>query len=100
VVLRDRPISVITAPEVLVALREVEGKGRLETAKRLRAVIGEVFRYAVATARAISDPTFALRGALTAPVVKHRAAITDPKELGALLRAIDGFQGNLPPMRR
>ncbi len=93
VALRDRPISEITAPEVLVALRKVEGKGRLETAKRLRAIIGEVFRYAVATARATSDPTFALRGALTAPVVKHRAAITDPKELGALLRAIEGFQG-------
>jgi integrase len=93
VALRDRPISEITAPEVLVALRKVEGKGRLETAKRLRAVIGEVFRYAIATARATSDPTFALRGALTAPVVKHRAAITDPKELGALLRAIEGFKG-------
>jgi integrase len=91
--LHDRPISEITAPEILLVLRKVEARGHLETAKRLRAVIGEVFRYAVATARASSDPTSALRGALTAPVVKHRAAITDPKELGGLLRAVDGFQG-------
>lgn len=89
----DRPVSEVTAAEVLSALRKVEGKGRLETAKRLRAVIGEVFRYAIATARAENDPTFALRGALSAPVVKHRAAITDPVKLGGLMRAIDGFQG-------
>lgn len=89
----DRPVTEVTAPEVLSALRKVEGKGRLETAKRLRAVIGEVFRYAIATARAENDPTFALRGALSAPVVKHRAAITDPAQLGGLMRAIGGFQG-------
>lgn len=88
-----RPISEISAPEVLLVLKSVERKGRLETAKRLRAVIGEVFRYAIATGRALNDPTFALRGALTAPKVKHRAAITDPAALGALLRAIDGFAG-------
>lgn len=89
----DRPVAEVTAAEVLSALRKVEGKGRLETAKRLRAVIGEVFRYAIATARAENDPTFALRGALSAPVVKHRAAITDPEQLGGLMRAIGGFQG-------
>ncbi len=91
--LGHRPIGEITAVEVLAALKKVEARGRLETAKRMRAVIGEVFRYAIATARASNDPTFALRGALTAPKVKHRAAITDPKELGALLRAIDAFNG-------
>ncbi len=89
----DRPIADITSPEVLAVIRKVETKGRLETAKRLRAVIGEVFRYAIATARATNDPTFALRGAITAPVVKHRAAITEPVALGGLLRAIEGFQG-------
>lgn len=89
----NRPVTEITAAEVLVVLRKAEGKGRLETAKRLRAVIGEVFRYAIATARAVNDPTFALRGAISAPVVKHRAAITDPVQLGGLMRAIDGFNG-------
>jgi integrase len=88
-----RPISEITAPEVLAVLRKVESKGLHETARRMRSCIGEVFRYAIATARATTDPTFALRGALTMPTVKHRAAIVEPKELGALLRAIEGFQG-------
>jgi len=89
----SRPIASITSPEVLAVLRGVEGRGQLETAKRLRAVIGEVFRYAIATGRAESDPTFALKGALTAPVVRHRPAITEPKPFGGLLRAIDDFMG-------
>jgi integrase len=94
----QRPIASITAPEILQVLRSVESRGRLETAKRLRAVIGEVFRYAVATGRAESDPTSALRGALTAPVVRHRAAIVEPKAFGALLRSIDGSDG-MPEVR-
>jgi len=88
-----RPIAEISPAEILDVLRKVERRGRLESARRLRSVIGEVFRYAIATARAKDDPTYALRGALTTPRVKHRAAITDPAELGALLRAVDGFKG-------
>lgn len=88
-----RPIAEISAQEILKALQVVESKGLLETAHRMRSSIGEVFRFAVATGRATSDPTFALRGALAKRKVQHRAAITDPKALGGLLRAIDDFQG-------
>ena len=88
-----RPITEITAPEILAVLKKIESKEQLETAKRLRGVIGEVFRYAMATARATTDPTTALRGAIRMPKPKHHAAITDPVELAGLLRAIDGFQG-------
>lgn len=91
--LGPRPIVEISAAEILAVLRTVEKRGRLESARRLRSVIGEVFRLAIATARAANDPTIALRGALIAPKVKHRAAILEPKALGGLLRAIDGFQG-------
>lgn len=62
-------------------------------AVRSRGMYIAVFRYAVATARAESDPTFALKGALARPNVKPRPAITDKKAFGALLRAIDGFRG-------
>ncbi|OYU48135.1 MAG: integrase [Rhizobiales bacterium PAR1] len=92
-VIGSRPIKEITAPEILGVLRSVEVRGRYETAKRLRAVIGEVFRYAISTTRADTDPTFHLRGALTSPKVTHRAAITEAKALGGLMRAIDAFQG-------
>lgn len=88
-----RPVAEIASPEVLRVLQTVEKKGHLETARRMRSSIGEVFRFAIATGRATNDPTFALRGALAKPQVKHRAAITEPKAFGALLRAIDAFQG-------
>jgi integrase len=92
-VIGRRPISDITPADVLEVLRRVEKRGRHETARRLRSTIGSVFRYAIATARAENDPTIALRGALTTPVVTSRAAVTDEKQLGGLLRSIDGYSG-------
>jgi integrase len=91
--LGDRPIAEITAPEVLSVLRRIEARGRYETARRLRSTCGTVFRYAIATSRAERDPTTDLRGALTSPKVHHRAAVVDPVGVGALLRAIDGYDG-------
>jgi integrase len=89
----DRPIGQISTVEILAALKPVEARGNLETAKRLRATIGAVVRYAISTGRADTDPTLALKGALVAPKIKHRAAITDPVALGAFLRAVDAFDG-------
>lgn len=89
----NRPISQISPPELLAVLRKVEARGRYETARRLRSTCGAVFRYAITTARADTDPTLSLRGALITPTVNHRAAVTAPKEVGALLRAIEGFVG-------
>jgi integrase len=89
-----RPIKEIAAPDILAVLRKVESRGKLETAKRLRATIGQVFRYAVATGRANADPTGALAGAIASPVVRHRAAIVGPKAYGALLRSIVSYEGS------
>jgi integrase len=89
----DRPIAEITARELLALLRQIEGRGLYETARRLRSTCGMVFRYAIATGRAERDPSMDLRGALTTPLVSHRATIVDPVDIGALLRAIDGFDG-------
>ncbi len=83
----------IKPPDVLAAVRKIEDKGKLESARRTLQLASAVFRYAVATGRLASDPTRDLRGALTAPTVKHYAAITDPKRVGEMLRAIDGYVG-------
>lgn len=91
--LGPRPVSAIKPPEVLAVLRKVETRGKLETALRLRAVIGQVFRYAIATGRADNDPTPSLRGALAAPVTKPRAAIVQPVPFGGLLRSIASYDG-------
>lgn len=91
--LANRPIAEITAAEVLQLLKRIETSGRRETTRRLRGMIGSVFRYAIVTLRATSDPTQALYGALLAPKVQHRAAIVDEKGLGGLLRVIDDYDG-------
>jgi len=88
-----RPIAEITAPEVLSVLRGVEARERHETARRLRATIGQVFRFAIATGRAEADPTGALKGALATPAARHRSAIIEPKAFGGLLRAIEIYEG-------
>ncbi len=91
--LGSRPINEIKAPELLSVVRRAESRGALELAHRLRAIAGQVFRYAVATGKAERDPSGDLRGALPPPKVKHHAALTDPKEVAPLLRALDGYQG-------
>lgn len=72
----------------------IEGRGTVETAHRVLQSCGQIFRYAVATGRAIRDPTGDLKGALPPMQGNHFAALTDPKALGELLRAIDGFKGS------
>lgn len=90
-----RPISEIDAPEVLEVLRRIEARGAHETAHRTKQRCGQIFRYAIATGRARSDPTASLRGALVPAKVTARAAITDAGRVGELLRAIDGYTGGL-----
>ncbi|XHO75111.1 Prophage integrase IntS [Burkholderia gladioli] len=87
------PIAKLTPSEILGALARVERRGALETAHRLRGIIGQVMRYAVATGRAIRDVTIDLRGALPPAPTRHYSAITDIREIGQLLRAIDGYKG-------
>jgi len=89
-----RPVKAITAPELLAVLRRMESRGANETAHRALQVCGRVFRFAVATGRAERDPSRDLSGALAPTKEKHLASITDPQEVGALLRAINAYDGS------
>lgn len=91
--LGSRPIAEISPPELLAVLRRIESQGILETTHRAQQICGQVFRYAIATGRAERDSSADLRGAL-APVKHGRmATIIEPKKIGELLRAIDGYGG-------
>jgi hypothetical protein len=92
-VIGERPIAELTAPDILEVVRRVEKLNILETAHRVRQVVGQVIRYAIATGRAQADPTPALRGALPPPPTKHMAAPDDPAKVGEILRALEAFQG-------
>nr|WP_132388557.1 integrase arm-type DNA-binding domain-containing protein [Novosphingobium sp. PhB165] len=87
------PISTITAHEVLLALKKIEKTRKFYTAVSTRALCSQIFRFAIATARADRDVCADLRGALVTPKAIHRAAITKPKEAGALIRAIESYEG-------
>ena len=87
-------VSEIEPPDVLKVLRRIESRGALETAHRVRSILGQVLRYAVATGRATRDATADLKGALPPVKHKHMATITDPKQIGPLLNNIDEYQGN------
>lgn len=88
------PVTEITAPVLLAALRKLEQRGVLETAHRARGFAGRVFRYAIATGRAERDPSADLRGALVQAQTKHFASITEPTKIGGLLRAIENYSGS------
>jgi integrase len=89
------PIRGAQPLELLACLRRIEQQGTQETAKRTLQAFGRVMRYAVATGRAERDFTRDLIGALAPVQRKHRACLLDPKAIGALLCAIDGYEGSL-----
>jgi integrase len=91
--LTELPITEITSAEILSLLKKIEKSGRRETARKVRGSIGSVFRLAIMTLRATNDPTFPLRRALLKPNVQHRAAVIDEAQLGALMVAIDEYDG-------
>jgi integrase len=92
--LQSKPIGEIDATDILVPLRRIEALGNYETARRLRAVISQVFRYGIATARVSNDPTFGLRGAIIAPKITHRAALTEWESFSKLIESIWAYTGS------
>lgn len=88
------PVADLGAPELLGVLRRVEKRGALETASRIRQYFSQIFRYAVSTARVARDPAADLKGALRSPTPKRYATMTNPRQIGQLLRAIDGYEGH------
>lgn len=90
----SKSVKEITAPMLLEVLRKIEAKGIVETARRAKQVASQIFRYAVITGRAQHDPAADLKGALQVPKKKHFAAITEPKQVGLLMVAIDSYHGS------
>jgi len=87
------PVAELKAPDVLAVCRRVENRGALETAHRVKVIIGQAMRYAIATGRADRDPCPDLRGALKPVVTKPYASPTDPADVAGLLQAMDSYKG-------
>lgn len=91
--LGKKAVKEISAKELLDVLRKIEDRGAVETAHRALQNCGQILRYAIATDRASHNVAADLKGALPPVKQKHLAAITDPKLIGELIRAIDAYQG-------
>ena len=91
--LGQKPVSEISSPELLKALRRIESRGALNTAHRAKQAAGMVFRYAIATGRATHDPSTGLKEALANPQRTHFKSITEPTEVGPLITAINHYKG-------
>lgn len=88
-----KPVSAIRPTDVLALLKRVEDRGAIETTHRVQQNCGQVFRSAVATGRAESDPSRDLRGALTPWKPEHYPTLTDARDVGRLLRDIEAYAG-------
>jgi integrase len=89
-----RPIADITPHDVLAVLQKIEARGAVESAHKIKQLCGQVFRFAIATGLAERDVTADLRGTLSAVPTTNYAAITEPTQVGALLRAIYAYSGH------
>lgn len=88
------PLNEISVPEIVAAIRAIEGTGKLHKSTKAKSFISQVFRYAASSGAQVMDPGPVISGAVLRPAVRHHAAITDPRRLGELLRAIDGYDGD------
>ena len=88
---KDTPLKEITSGSVLKLCRKIEKIGILDTATRVKIIIGKIFKYAIATDRADYDPTIALKGALQTRKVRHMAAITKPADIALLIKNMNSY---------
>ncbi|MFM0166894.1 integrase arm-type DNA-binding domain-containing protein [Paraburkholderia sediminicola] len=94
--LGKRPISEISAPEILACLRRIEERGARDTAHRAMQNCSAVFRYAVTIGKAHSNPAVHLKGALPPARPGHFAAVTEPEKVGPLLRKMYDVNATFP----
>lgn len=90
----NSPINNITSRDLLTLLEKIQSRGAIDIAHRIKGICGEVFRYGICSGRCDRDPSQDLKRVLIPKTNKNMAAIIDPKEVGGLLRAIDGYQGD------
>jgi integrase len=89
------PLSAIRAADLVRMVKAIDTTGKHETARRTFSTVGRIFRYAVAHGLAERDPSrdVSLKDFLPSVETRHHACLTDPKAIGGLLRAIDGYEG-------
>lgn len=89
-----RLLTEIEAPEALATLRRIESRGAIDTTHRVKSIMSTVFRYAIATGRAVRNPAADVGVALKTTVKGHHPAIVEPIRFGQMLRDIATYSGS------
>jgi integrase len=89
-----RSLVEIEAPDLLKTLRRIENRGAINTAHRVKSIVVSVFRFAIATGRAVRNPAADVGVALKTTMQGHHPALTEPKQFGQLLRDIYSYSGS------
>ncbi|MBR1672752.1 MAG: integrase arm-type DNA-binding domain-containing protein [Fretibacterium sp.] len=89
--LENKTLEDISPADILRLCRQIEGQGHYETARRVKVIVGQVFRFAIAAGWIATDPTLALQGALCPRNVQHYATLTDPSEIATLMKAMTAY---------
>lgn len=92
--LGNRVITEIEAPEVLSTLRRIEARGAIDTTHRVKSIMNNVFRFAIATGRSVRNPATDVGVALKTTVKGHHAAIVEPKRFAQMMRDIHAYTGS------
>lgn len=89
------PITEITPHQLRGVLHKIEEQGKYGITKRVKNLTIAICNYSVTTGKVEHDISFVVKNLKFTPLkVKHRNAITEPREVGKLMLAIDGFEGS------
>ena len=88
---QNLPLKEITSGNILSICRYIEDTGHDETARRVKTVIGQIFRFAIAAGYTQTDPTSALLGALRPRNNKHYATLINPDDIAILMRTMKAY---------
>lgn len=88
------PISEITIPDIVRVVEKMGENGTIETAKRMKQVISQTFRYAAQRGLCQFNPASDIRDILPSSPDNHHACIP-PAELPELLRAMKAYKGDI-----
>ena len=90
-----RPVSEIEAPALVAMTKKTATRGALDIAKRNLQTCGQVFRFAIAHGLATRNPAIDIKPSDILPSrAKTHYARIDARELPALLRKIEAYQGS------
>ena len=89
----SKKIDSITSKDMLTLFKSIEKRGVIDTLHKIKGIASRIFRHSVGMGVIESDPTRDLPSDIfKKKKTKHYSTITDPREIGGLLRMLDTYK--------